>query len=145
MVNENLHVFCDRMIAQGVIEDQDVRALWRDVLPDGFGHQDEADLLIALDRAVPAAGPGWAEGLTIAVVDFAVWQVRPTGRIDAGTARWLADSLGCGIGPTVTGGRIAFEVVRAAHEVDESFLVFALDANRRLRDAAEVLAQSMAA
>jgi hypothetical protein len=136
MINEKLQVFCDEILARGRIEAADVGVLSSEVLPDGPVTREEADTLIALDRAVPSV-PAWADYLVATVVDFAVWVQRPTGVVDAEAARWLTDSLSCGVGPTETGARVAFETVREAHRVDEALMTFALEANRRCREAVE--------
>ena len=132
MISEKLSDFCDGVLAKGRIDADDVHALVLDVLPDGPACREDADTLIALDRAVPSSME-WSDYLVSAVVDFAVWTQRPTGIVDAEAARWLADSLGCGIGPTANGARVAFETVREAHRVDDALMAFTLDANRRAR------------
>nr|USU32239.1 hypothetical protein NG677_00435 [Methylobacterium sp. OTU13CASTA1] len=131
MINHSLQLFCNRTVAAGRITAADVQALARDVLPDGFLTRDEADMLIALDRAVPQIDAAFGPFLIASVVDFAVWGERPTGTIDAGTARWLAASLRNGTGPTLLAGQIAQAVVREAQSCDEALIAFALEANRR--------------
>jgi len=131
MINHSLQLFCNRIVAASRLTAEDVRTLARDILPDGLTSRDEADMLIALDRAVRAIDPAFGHFLSAAVVDFAVWGERPTGTIDAATARWLAASLGNGIGPTPLAGRIAQAVVREAQTCDEALIAFALFANRR--------------
>ena len=130
MITEELKSFCDRMLVKGSITPEDVRELAGTVLPDGPLTREDADTLIALDRAVPESCLLWADHL----VANAVWTARPTGHVEAEAARWLADSLGCGNGPSATGARIAFEIVREAHRCDESLVAFALEANGRARD-----------
>lgn len=132
MINEMLQIFCDRVLENGRVTDEDVHLLLETVLPDGPVCREEADTLIALDRAVPSV-TAWGDFLVSAVVDFAVWTQRPTGIVDAEAARWLADSLSCGIGPTANGARVAFETVREAHRVDDALMAFTLEANRRTR------------
>ncbi|MFE1598079.1 hypothetical protein [Methylobacterium sp. ID0610] len=128
MIKSSLQEFCNRMVAKGRVSHADVRELAREVLPDGFASREEADMLIGLDRAVPA-DPDFADYLIASVVDFAVWGERPTGRIDADIARWLVGSLSCGSGPTATGARIAVEVVREAQATDADLVAFALSIN----------------
>jgi hypothetical protein len=137
MITEKLQDFCDEVLARGQICVDDVRQLATDVLPDGPLSREDADTLIALDRAVPAV-PAWGDSLVSTVVDFAVWTQRPTGVVDAEAARWLADSLSCGVGPTANGARVAFETVREAHRVDDALMAFTLDANRRAGRTVEV-------
>lgn len=128
MIKTSLCEFADRVLESNHIGEPDVQELQRTILPDGIMSQDQADVLIALDRAVPSQHPSWSRHLTAAVVEFAVWTSRPTGRIDVETARWLAASLGCGSGPSDTAARIAFEIVQEAERVDEVLLAFALRA-----------------
>ncbi|ACL56867.1 hypothetical protein [Methylobacterium nodulans] len=137
MIQISLQDFCNRMVAKGAISHDDVRELARTVLPDGLMCREEADMLLGLDRAVPEADPDFSDFLVACVVDFAVWGTRPTGRIDADTARWLAASLSCGTGPTRTGARIAVEVVREAQTTDPDFVAFALRLNGRRAGAEE--------
>ena len=108
------------------IGSEDVQNLQRTILPDGVMSREDAELLIALDRAVSDKDPAWAEFLVEAIVAFTVWTSRPTGYVDADTARWLVGSLDYGPGPTETAKRIAFEVVREAERVDEALLIFVL-------------------
>jgi hypothetical protein len=131
MIKTSLREFADRVLEGNHIGEGDVQELQRRILPDGIASQDEADVLIALDRAVASAHPAWGAYLTGAAVAFAVWTSRPTGRVDGETARWLTASLGCGNGPTDTAARIAFEVVQEAERVDEGLLAFALRAAER--------------
>lgn len=136
MINAALQLFCNRVAAAGRVTRADVRILGGEILADGIASRDEADLLIALDRAVPAADPSFADALVAMVVDFAVWGERPTGRIDREVAAWLAASIGAGSGPTPTGARLALEVVREAQASDEALTAFALRANCWVREPA---------
>lgn len=134
MINASLQLFCNRIVADGRITPADVRALGEEILADGLASREEADMLIALDRAVPEADAGFADVLIAAVVDFAVWGERPTGYVDREVAAWLAGSIGAGCGPTPTGARIAMEIVREAQASDELLMAFALQANRWTRE-----------
>ncbi|WP_298955145.1 hypothetical protein [uncultured Methylobacterium sp.] len=137
MIQASLQNFCNRIVAKGAISRDDVNELSRELLPDGLICREEADMLLGLDRAVAAADPAFGDFLTAAVVDFAVWGERPTGRITAETARWLSASLACGRGPTALGARIAQEVVREAQSTDPVLVAFALAINACRHEAAE--------
>lgn len=126
MIKVALHSFVDRVMEQRVISGDDIKALQRDIFSDGIVSREEADVLIALDRAVTKADPAFADFLVAAVVDFAVWGARPTGYVDQDGARWLTQSLSCGAGPTETAARIAFEIVKEAQQVDELLVAYAL-------------------
>jgi hypothetical protein len=128
MVDNSLAAFVARVAESKRIWAEDVHELKRNILPEGFASREEADMLIALDRAVADQDPAWADFLVAEVVAFTVWTSRPTGYVDADTARWLTASLGCGAGPSENARRIAFEVVREAERVDEALVVFVLRA-----------------
>mgnify|MGYP003393454604 FL=1 len=109
-----------------MIDEEDVKLLQRDVVVDGSINRDVIDVLIALDRAVSESCSAFADYLVALVVDYAVWESRPTGVIDRDKAHWLVTTLSAGDGPTVTAQRIAFEIVRVAERCDEALLGFAL-------------------
>ena len=96
MIDVSLQDFCNHAVATGRITLADVQALTRDVLPDGIACRDAADMLIALERAVPDADAAFADLLVALVVDFAVWGERPSGYVDRAVAAWLAASLAGG-------------------------------------------------
>ena len=114
MINTSFQAFVNETMAKNRIGRGDLRRLQRDLLPDGVGSRDEADLLLALDRSVDVVDPAWTEWLVPAIVDFVVWGERPTGYIGEDTARWLAASLARG---GKTAHRIASEVAREAQSV----------------------------
>lgn len=146
MIKHSLLIFADKAVESGSLSAKDVGELQRLVLPDGITCREEADTLIALDRAVPGADPAFAEFLVAELVDFAVWTSRPTGYVDQDTARWLVASLGCGSGPTENARRIAFEVVKEAEQVDEALLAFAMrGAKQRSGAAARPASRELAA
>jgi hypothetical protein len=128
--------FCNHAVSAGTISAEDLLVLKREVLPEGLMNREDADLLIALERAV-IGSEAFADFLVASVVDFAVWGERPTGYIDRDVAAWLAATLTGRDGPSPVGARIAMEVVREAEGSAESLMVFALEANRRVRDAAQ--------
>ncbi|MDP4003002.1 hypothetical protein [Methylobacterium sp. NEAU K] len=126
--------FCNHAVSTGSISDEDLLVLKREVLPEGIMSREEADMLIALERAV-IGSDDFADFLVASVVDFAVWGLRPTGYIDREVAAWLAASLSGRDGPTAVGARIAMEIVREAQGSAESLMVFAMEANRWTREA----------
>jgi hypothetical protein len=126
MIKTSLHSFAERIVDARAITAEDVKLLQRAILEDGICTREEGDVLIALDRVSRASDPSWEAVLVAAVVDFAVWGSRPTGYVDQDTARWLAASLACGVGPTDTARRIAFEIVKEAQSVDDALLAFAM-------------------
>ncbi|MBV9077274.1 MAG: hypothetical protein JO048_07300 [Methylobacteriaceae bacterium] len=119
MVDAALGTFVDRLIEAGEIGAADVARL-ASLLPAGIGARQEADILIALDKAVAAKDPAWDAFLVPALVDFVLRSSRPHGRVDRATAEWLTTSLGCGAGPSDNALAVAFAVVRRSelcHEV----------------------------
>ena len=131
MTNFSLQLFCNRVVAAQRITKDDARELADDILADGLACRDDADLLIALDRAVADRDDGYADLLVALIVDFAVWGERPAGYVDPDLARWLAASLGAGAGPTPLAARIAMAVIQEAHASDEHFIAFALAAKSK--------------
>lgn len=125
MMAHELREFVDRVMDRHAIDDEDVKVLQRDILNDVVLTRDAVDVLIALDRAVPTACPAFGTYLVALVVDFAVWENRPTGVIDRDKAHWLVATLSVGDGPTATAQRIAFEIAREAEHCDETLLAFA--------------------
>jgi len=125
MIGHELREFVDRVMDRHVLDEQDVKILQREILSDVVLTRDVVDVLIALDRAVPRACAAFGEYLVALVVDFAVWENRPTGVIDRDKAHWLVATLSVGDGPTETAQRIAFEIAREAEHCDEALLAFA--------------------
>ena len=125
MMDHELREFVDRVMDCHAIDDQDVKVLQHEILSDVVMTRDMVDVLIALDRAVPKACAAFSDYLVALVVDFAVWENRPTGVIDRDKAHWLVATLSVGEGPTATAQRIAFEIAREAEHCDETLLAFA--------------------
>lgn len=126
MIRASFERFIHDVTSAGAITRQDVRRLQRDIIPDGIETRDEADLLIALDRAVHDKDPAWSACVIQTVVDFVVWTSRPTGHVDREAATWLVASLGCGRGPTEVAMAIAFDVVRESETSDEALVAFVM-------------------
>jgi hypothetical protein len=123
MICPALHAFVDRVLAAGRISSDEVRHLHREILPDGIPSRAVADALLALDRTLEA-GPLWSAFLTPAVVNYAVWGLRPTGVVNAETANWLLTALTIGE-PTPTALRILGEILSEAEEIDPALLLYA--------------------
>lgn len=126
MIGHKLREFVDRVMDHHEIDAADVAILQNDVFADEVVTRDAVDVLVALERAVPKACPAFGDYLVATIVDFAVWESRPTGVIDRDKAHWLMTSLGAGEGPTATARRIAFEIVREAERCDEALIGFAM-------------------
>ena len=126
MIGHELREFVDHVMDRRVIDDEDVRVLQREILHEVVMTRDIIDVLVALDRAVADKSPLFADVLLAFSIDFAVWESRPTGRIDRDKAHWLVTTLSAGDGPTPLAQKIAFEVVREAESCDEALVSFAL-------------------
>lgn len=126
MIGHALREFVDRVMDRRAIDDEDVRMLQREILRDAVLNREVLDVLIALDRAVSAKSPRFADLLVALTVDFAVWESRPTGLVDSDKAHWLVTTLSAGDGPTPTAQKIGFEIVREAQASDEALISFAL-------------------
>lgn len=126
MIKASLENFVNHLVGAGEITLSDVRRLQRDILPDGVESRDEADVLIALDRAIATKHAAWSAFAIQNVTDYVVWTSRPTGYVDADTATWLVASLGAGRGPTAVAEAIAFEVVREAERADAALVAFVM-------------------
>lgn len=124
MSKVSLSEFVRRLRQKGRISFGDVQRLQRDVLPDGIGARQEAELLIELDRHVSRADDAWSGFLIATLVEFVVWAERPTGIVDEDTARWLGAALtgDSAAPPTRTARLIAREVVEEARAFENDAL-----------------------
>ena len=123
MFTPELRTFINTVLDNKRITADDVRHLKSSILEDGIGSRLEADALLALDRTLEA-GPLWSDFLTPAVVNYAVWGLRPTGVVNAETANWLLTALTIGE-PTPTALRILEEILSEAEEIDPALLLYA--------------------
>jgi len=126
MIGHELREFVDRVMDNNAIDDEDVKILQRSILADVVVTRDMVDVLVALDRAVPESCAAFGDYLVALTVDHAVWESRPTGVVDRDKSHWLVTTLSIGDGPTATGRRIAFEIVREAERCDETLIALAL-------------------
>ncbi len=122
MINDQLRAVIDRALDRERISVEDVRELQREVFEHGLTCREEVNVLAALDRAVPTADPLWAKFFITSLVEFVVWNSRPTGYVDNETARWLVTALMPMDRATLNAHRAALEVFREAQQVDEELL-----------------------
>jgi hypothetical protein len=101
-----------------------VQRLQRNVLPDGIGSREDAELLIGLDREMARTDRAWERWLVATIVEFVVWAERPTGVVDENTAIWLAAALNGpeSTRPTKTARLIAREIVEEAQGFENEAL-----------------------
>ena len=121
MINSSLQSFANNVQAAGRISFGDVKRLQRDILPDGISSRDEAELLLTLEQSVERADRAFVDWLVVAMVDFVVWGMRPTGIVDANTAAWLAPFLS-GSEATAMTCRLVHELTREAEHIDPALL-----------------------
>src|SRR3954453_3904166 len=93
MADGSLSNYASKLLLKDRISFGDVQRLQRNVLPDGIGSREEAELLIELDRRVEKRDDAWGRCLVAMIVDFVVWSERPTGVVEEDTARWLSAAL----------------------------------------------------
>lgn len=134
MISPSLRAFADRAVEHKTIDAGEVDHLRRTILCEGVTSREEADVLIALERAVGAsAHPSFVDFMVASIVDYVVWTSRPTGYVSRDDALWLVASLNCGQGPTRAARRIVFAVIQDAEQVDEVLLAFAMRGSRTRR------------
>jgi hypothetical protein len=146
MSKVSLSEFVSKLREKGRISFGDVQRLQRDVLPDGLGEREEAELLIELDRHVSRTDDAWSGFLIATLVEFVVWAERPTGIVDEDTARWLAAALtgDSAALPTRTARLVAREVAEEAQAFENDALAALAEgfAKRKARPAGPVLASA---
>jgi hypothetical protein len=123
MTKTSLREFVEQVSDAGRIRFGDLRRLQRDLLPSRITSCEEAELLIALDRAARKFDRDWNGYFVSAVRDFVVWGLEPIGQVDRAKAEWLLRVLSNG-GITRRGRTIAREVVQDAFEVDALLMAF---------------------
>ena len=69
MIKNSLRAFVDEILKNQRISKEDVQKLQREILADGITCREEADTLIALERAIDSE-PAFGDYLVITVADF---------------------------------------------------------------------------
>jgi len=120
----SLSDFAIKVRSKNRINFGDVQRLQRNVLPDGIGSREDAELLIDLDREIARTDRAWERWLVATIVDFVVWAERPTGVVDENTAGWLAAALNGPetTRPTKTARLIAREIAEEAQGFENEAL-----------------------
>jgi hypothetical protein len=120
----SLSDFASTVRAKNRISFGDVQRLQRNVLPNGIGSREEAELLISLDGDIARADRSWQRWLVVTVVGFVVWTERPTGILNENTVSWLASLLTANADPrlTKTGRLIAREIAEEAQAFENDAL-----------------------
>jgi hypothetical protein len=120
MTDISLEELAARIRKKGRIGKYDVQAMEREILKDGLGSRAEAELLIALDRAVESTHFSWPVFFAAVLTDFAVWNSGRAGYIDADKAHWLLPLL-AGEGATGRATRALAAIAQEAECFDEAF------------------------
>ncbi|HMN73142.1 MAG TPA: hypothetical protein PKA55_14855 [Rhodoblastus sp.] len=74
---------------EGGVDADLVRRLRFDLFRGDALTQDEADALFAIERNVRPDCPAWRDFFVDAIVDFLLWQQRPSGVLSEAQAEWL--------------------------------------------------------
>ena len=119
-----------RIRVKGKIGFGDARRLFRDALPAGIETREEAELLGALDRAVPCVDPTWPEWFIPAFLYFILSREAPRAGLNEEELQWLRQVLAGDGEPTKRGADILREVQRATACVEADPLT---DASVRMR------------
>jgi hypothetical protein len=142
--------FASKVRAKNRISFGDVQRLQRNVLPDGIGSREEAELLIKIDGDIARADRAWQRWLVLTIVAFVIWTERPTGILNENTVSWLAGVLTVNSGPRLTkmGRLIAREIAEEAEAFENdalATLAASLSDNKSLRTALDLGPSCLAA
>src|SRR5262245_64787772 len=93
MDNSKLHASITIPVLHNRLTFGDLRRLQRDYLPHGLSSREQVEILLHLDGMIDRADRAWADWLTAAVFDFAVFSERSVDAVERGTCDWLLDHL----------------------------------------------------
>jgi hypothetical protein len=91
-----LSSLCERLTAAGAVTPADVIAVRQVIYPDVAISQDEADALVAIDKAATTRCREWNDLFIEALTDYVVHQQMPEDYIDEAKADWLMARLADG-------------------------------------------------
>ena len=118
MTSQSLRQFVDHALESRRIRFGDLQRLRRDILPGRIASQEDAEMLLALDRSIRTADRDWGDYLVATVRDFVIWGMKPVGAVNGEKAAWLLTTVSEG-GLTRNGRSIFREVTREARLIDE--------------------------
>jgi hypothetical protein len=111
--------------------------LWLDlVAQQGLARREDCERMLDLERQGQFATPAGKALFLRAMVDYLVWQERPTGIVTVGAAEWVLAAIGDQ--PTPAMIDLVFTTIREAEAVPEALLAAAMTptfAQRRVRSA----------
>lgn len=105
------------ILQRGVLLPEDVHFLRRDVFAGVSVTREEAEALFAIERSGMGTCPEWIEFFVEAITDHVVWQVRPTGVVNAPQAEWLIEQVDRT--KTITALAILINILAEAHRVPQ--------------------------
>ena len=108
------------LMRAGTITPESVISLRRLLLAETGINRQEAEALLALERAGFVTCPEWHEFLTEAIVEHMVWELRPSGVLNEEQAEWLVAQ--CDQARTFTAFSILVTVLNEAHRVPRWFV-----------------------
>jgi hypothetical protein len=115
------------------IDAADVIALLQDVYADGIGTREEAEELIAFDRTLTEATPGWTDFFAASVADHLVRRQPPFDVVDFENSSWLMATLRKGRHTvTASGFAVLLRLIETAQDVPPALVGFAI---RQVRSA----------
>jgi len=131
MVRQKLRYFVGNVSDKKFISASDVKLLACHVLEGGVFNRQEAEALLALDRAVEAH-ESWAPVYCDLIVNFVVRRTLPSGTVTADDALWLTSALHLS-GPTEPTIQIAYLILDRAEHVDIAILDFIMRCRQQAR------------
>src|SRR5262249_32133959 len=93
MENNKLQDFVTITVLHNRITFGDVRRLPRTYLPLGLTSCAQVEILLHLDGMIDRVDLAWADWLSAAIFDFAVFSERSVDAVESGTCDWLLDHL----------------------------------------------------
>ena len=91
MSKVDLKVFADQILADGVIDKQEVDRIKEVIFEDGVIDKEEAEFLFRLNDAVSGKDncPQWKDLMVEAIVDFLLADEKTPGVVDDDEGKWL--------------------------------------------------------
>ena len=124
---EALRAAVEAVRGRGMVGEEDVRRLRRDLLPDGVSSRRQAECLLELETAgLPQCG-AWTMFFVETMADFLLFAERPMGGVSASSADWLlARACPEGRGPSRGTRALCIELVRVAADADPRIVALGL-------------------
>jgi len=124
-----LKEFADDVVADGIVDADEIAKIKARLYDDGIIDQDEADFLFAVNDAVSgnANDPGWGKLFADAIADFVLKDEKTPGEVDDDEAQYLISKMQAdGVIDPVELGALA-QIAATAAKTPESLQVFTLE------------------